>query len=275
MLAVNHEHRQIVVAGEIRAGRLHDVEVGEPSRRRPRRLLPDLEPAVHAFGAGGDRVPEVRAGLGVGIGQRADRLAGRQRPDVLVDQLRRGAQHDRVHRAHVHHVAHGGRRAAVTGDRLAHHRVGDVVLAQAAVLLGDGERQEPVLSQDLQVLPGEHQLVVEALRVSPELLLAELDERRSELLLVVRVHPLGVPFVPEAPEGLRPPHLLGHPHLHERGRPLVSHRRFAAAASGNAAGPVTFSNRKGAACRPFPTSSAAPRPGSPPHGAASSAPRSA
>ena len=31
MFAVDHEHRQIVVAGEIRAGRLDDVEVGEPS----------------------------------------------------------------------------------------------------------------------------------------------------------------------------------------------------------------------------------------------------
>ena len=34
-------------------------------------------------------------------------------------ELRRRAQHDRLHGAHVHHVTHRGRRAAVAGDRLA------------------------------------------------------------------------------------------------------------------------------------------------------------
>ena len=65
VLAVDHEHRQVVVAGEVGAGRLDDVEVGEPARGRPRRLLADVVAAVRALGAGGDRVPEVRAGLGV------------------------------------------------------------------------------------------------------------------------------------------------------------------------------------------------------------------
>jgi hypothetical protein len=35
-----------------------------------------------------------------------------------------------------------------------------VVLAQAAVLLGDGQRQEAVLGEDLEVAPREEQLVI-------------------------------------------------------------------------------------------------------------------
>ncbi len=79
-----------------------------------------------------------------------------ERPDVLVDQLGGGAEHDRVHGADVHHVAHRRGGAAVAGDRLADHRVGDVVLAQAAVLLRHREPQEPVLAEELQVAAREH-----------------------------------------------------------------------------------------------------------------------
>ena len=140
MLPVDDEDRQVVVAGEVRARRLHDVEVREAAGRRPRRLLADAEAAVHLLRPRGDRVPEVRPGLRVGGRQRPD-LAAVQRADVLVDQRVCRAQHDRVDRADVHHVAHRRRRASVAGDRLAHHRVRDVVLAEAAVLLGNGERE--------------------------------------------------------------------------------------------------------------------------------------
>ena len=209
VVAVDDEHGEVVVAGEVRARRLHDVEVGEAARGRPRRLLAHLVAAVRALGARGDRVPEVRAGLGVGVGERPD-LAAVERADVLVDQLRRRAQHDRVDRADVHHVAHGRRRAAVARDRLARHRVGDVVLAEAAVLLGHGEREEAVLAEQLEVAAREQQLVVGALRVRAHLLLAELDERRAQLLLAVGQDPVGIPVVAEAPERLAAPHLLGH-----------------------------------------------------------------
>ena len=41
-----------------------------------------------------------------------------------------------------------------------------MVLAEAAVLLGDGEREEAVLAEQLEVAPREEQLVVRALRVA-------------------------------------------------------------------------------------------------------------
>ena len=72
VLTVDHEHRQVVVAREVRAGGLHDVEVGEAAGGRPGRLLVDLVAAVRLLGLGRERVPEVRAGLGVRVGQRAD-----------------------------------------------------------------------------------------------------------------------------------------------------------------------------------------------------------
>ena len=139
-----------------------------------------------------------------------------------------GAEHDRVHGADVHHVAHRGGGAAVSGDRLADHRVGDVVLAQAAVLLGHREAQEPVLAEELEVAAREHQLVVEALGVRAELLLAELDQGGAELLLPIGVDPVRIPVVAQAPEGLRTPHLLGHRLLHVRAVPASagSHPRF-------------------------------------------------
>ncbi len=209
VLPVDHEDGEVVVTGEIGARRLHDVEVGEASRRRPGGLLPDLEAAVGALRAGGDRVPEVGTGLGVGIREGTD-LAGVERPDVLVDQLGGGAEHDRVHRTDVHHVAHRGGGATVAGNRLAHHRVGDVILTQTAVLLRHREPKEPVLAEELQVAAGEHELVVEALGVHAKLLLAELDQGGAKLLLPVGVDPVRIPVVAESPEGLGTPHLLGH-----------------------------------------------------------------
>ena len=210
VLTIDHEHRQVVVAGEVRAGRLHDVEVGKPARGRPRRLLADLVAAVGALGARRDRVPEVRAGLGVRVGEGAD-LAAVERADVAVDQLVGGAQHDRVDRAHVHHVAHRRRRTPVPRDRLAGHRVGDVVLAEAAVLGRDGQRQEAVLAEQLEVAAGELELVVGDLRVGAHLLLAQLDQQVAQLALAVGEQPVGIPFVAQTPEGLSTPCLVGHP----------------------------------------------------------------
>ena len=151
----------------------------------------------------------MRARLGVRVRQGAQ-LAAVERTDVLVDELRCLAEHDRVDRPHVHHVAHRRRGAAVARDRLAHHRVGDVVLAETAVFLRYRQCEETVLTEDLQVPARERELVVESLGVGPKLRLAELDDRRSELLLPVGEHPVGVPLVPEAPERLGSPHLLGH-----------------------------------------------------------------
>ena len=212
VVAVDHEDRQVVVAGEVGARRLHDVEVGEAGGRRPRGLLAHLEAAVRALRTGGDRVPEVGARLRIGVGERPD-LPASERPDVLVDQLWRGAEHDRVHRADVHHVAHRRRGAPVARDRLAGHRVGDVVLAEPAVLLGDGQSEKTVLAEELEIAAREEQLIVGALRVRAHLLLAQLDERRAELLLALGQEPVGIPLVAESPEGLGAPHLLGHAHL--------------------------------------------------------------
>ena len=154
----------------------------------------------------------MRAGLRIGVGEGSD-LALAERADVLVDELGSGAEHDRVHRSDVHHVTHRGRRAAVARDRLAHHRVRDVILAEAAVLLGHRQREEAVLAEELEIAAREEQLVVRALRVRAQLLLAELDQKRTQLLLAVGQEPVGVPLVPEPPERLGAPHLLGHAYL--------------------------------------------------------------
>ena len=209
VLLVDHEDREVVVALELGAGGLDDVEVGEAARRGPRRLLRDAVAAVRALRLGRDRVPEVRSRLGVGVRQRPDH-ARVERPDVLVDQLGRRAEHDRLHRADVHDVTHRRRRAAVPRDRLARHRERDVVLTEAAVLLGHGQPQEAVLSEQLEVAPREEELVVGALRVRAHLLLAELDQRRAKLLLPVGEDPVRIPVVAESPERLGAPHLLGH-----------------------------------------------------------------
>ncbi len=216
LLAVDDEHGEVVVAGEVRARRLHDVEVREAGRGRPRRLLAHLEPTVHALGAGRDRVPEVRPGLRVGVREGPD-LPRVERPDIALDQLVGGAEHDRVHGPDVHHVTHRRGCAPVARDRLAGHRVGDMVLAEAAVLLRHGEREEAVLAEQLEVAAREQQLVVGALRVRAHLLLAELDQRRAELLLAVGQDPVRIPLVAEPPERLSSPHLLGHAHLHRIG----------------------------------------------------------
>ena len=131
VLLVDHEDREVVVALELGAGGLDDVEVGEAARRGPRRLLRDAcSRRSSARRLRRDRVPEVRARLGVRVRQRPDH-ARVERPDVLVDQLGRRAEHDRLHRADVHDVTHRRRGAAVPRDRLAHHRERDVVLAEA------------------------------------------------------------------------------------------------------------------------------------------------
>src|SRR6185437_10633061 len=85
VLAVDDKDGQVVIAGEVGAGGLHDVEVGEPTRRGPRRLLAHVVAAVGALGPGRDRIPEVRAGLGVAVGERPD-LAAVQGSYVLLDQ---------------------------------------------------------------------------------------------------------------------------------------------------------------------------------------------
>src|SRR5262249_31685926 len=72
---IDDEQGEVVVAGEVRAGRLEDVEVGEATGGGPRRLLAHAVTAVHGLGAGGDRVPEVRAGLRIRVGERPDLAA--------------------------------------------------------------------------------------------------------------------------------------------------------------------------------------------------------
>ena len=133
-----------------------------------------------------------------------------ERADVLVDQLRRGAQHDRGHRRHVHDVTHGRGRTAVARERLADHREGHVVLAEPAVLLRHGEGEEAVLGEDLEVAARVEQLVVGALRVGAHLLLAELDQLRAQLLLALGEEPVRIPLVAESPERLVTPRLVRH-----------------------------------------------------------------
>src|SRR5262249_11772205 len=54
------------------------------------------------------------------------------------------------------------------------------------------------------------QFVVGALRIRAQLLLTELDQERPQLLLAIAIDPVWIPLVPQAPELLCSPHLLGH-----------------------------------------------------------------
>src|SRR5262249_40445470 len=67
-----------------------------------------------------------------------------------------------------------------------------------------------VLAENLEVAARVEELVVGALGVRAELLLAELDELRAQLLLPVGVEPVGIPVIAEPPERLAGPRLLGH-----------------------------------------------------------------
>ena len=102
-------------------------------RSRPRwSTTPSCAPSSrpgHLLGAGRDRVPEMRAGLGIGIGERADQAILVDAPhDVLDRRAVVMAEQRRGHRAQVHGVAHGRRRAAVAGDGLDRHGGADMVL---------------------------------------------------------------------------------------------------------------------------------------------------
>ena len=144
LILVDHEHREVgVVAVVVGRRGLADVEVGEAGRRRPGGLLEHLVAAVDLARAGGDRVPEVRARLGIRVRERADE-AVLDLLQVLVDQVRRRAQLERLDGADVHHVTHGAGRVAVAGERLGDDVVHHVVLAEAAPLLRQQQPEEAV-----------------------------------------------------------------------------------------------------------------------------------
>ena len=148
-------------------------------------------------------------------------LSGRM---YLSISSRRRAQHERLHRADVHDVTHRGGRAAVARERLADHREGHVVLAQAAVLLGHREREEAVLAQQLEVAARVEQLVVGALRVGAHLLLAELDQRRRAAPSGARSGPSRGPSRSRAPRRARRPTsspASQHPSVVDRSYKLV------------------------------------------------------
>ncbi len=192
LILVDHEHREVrVVAVVVGRRRLADVEVGEAGRRRPGGLLEHLEAAVDLARAGGDRVPEVRARLGIRVGQRADE-AVLDLLQVLVDQVRRGAQLERLDGADVHHVTHRAGGVAVARERLGDDVVHHVVLAEAAPLLGQEQPEEAVGRQRLQgdAREGERGVVLGGAR--PDLLLANLDQALAQRLLLVRQKPVGL-----------------------------------------------------------------------------------
>ena len=134
MLAVDHEH-----ATGRRSRRSRGWWSGRRRSRRTRRRSSTTPSCARCSRRSVRSAPDeigyqkCEPVSGSRVGQGAD-LAAVEGPDVLLDQRVGRAQHDRVDRAHVHHVTHRGRGAAVARDRLARHREGDVVLAEAAVL---------------------------------------------------------------------------------------------------------------------------------------------
>src|SRR5262249_10956735 len=79
---------------------------------------------------------------------------------------------------------------------------------EAAVLLGHGQGQEPVLAEQFQIPARKLEFVVRALGVVAHFLLAELDQRGPQLFVPFSQHPVGIPVVAEAPERLGTPHLF-------------------------------------------------------------------
>ena len=222
-----------VVAAEIGAGGLDDVPVGEAAGGGPGGLLAHLPAAIDLFRARGDRVPEMRAGLRVGVGEGADE-------DILVEareHLLQGlvvviAEAGRGHRAQMHGVAHGRAGAAVARDGFHRHGGGDMVLAHAAQFLGHDQAEQAELGDRLEILAREQQLLVGFDRVVAQRGAGKLDELGLQLLLLVGQDPLRIPLIAETPEVLFAPFFrLAHvlflaPWLRRRGRcPLVAWRR--------------------------------------------------
>src|SRR5262249_59107238 len=79
---------------------------------------------------------------------------------------------------------------------------------EAAVLLGHGQGQEPVLAEQFQIPARKLEFVVRALGVVAHFLLAELDQRGPQLFVPLSQHPVGIPVVAESPERLGTPHLF-------------------------------------------------------------------
>jgi hypothetical protein len=77
-----------------------------------------------------------------------------------------------------------------------------VVLAEPAVFLRHGEREEAVLAEQFQVAPRELELVVGDLRVRAQLLLAQFDEGGPQFFVLIGQHPVRVPVVAQSPVGL-------------------------------------------------------------------------
>ena len=192
LVLVHDEHRQVrVVAVVVRRGGLQHVEVGETGRGRPRRLLQHLVAAVDPAGAGGDRIPEVRAGLGVGVGQGADQALA-DLLQIFLDHVLGGAQLERLHGTDMHHVTHRAGGVAVAGDRLGHVGVHDVVLPEAAPLLGQHQAEETVRPQRLEALAREGERAIVLGRQRPDRLLADLLQPLEQALLLIGEKPVGL-----------------------------------------------------------------------------------
>src|SRR5437868_4073833 len=112
--------------------------------------------------------------------------------------------------AQMHGIAHGSRRAAITGNGLDRHGGSDMVLAHAAQLLRDEKTEKALLGQELEILPRVHELLVALDRIDAHVAGAEVDELSLQLLLVIAQHPLRIPFEAETPKRLLAPQLIRH-----------------------------------------------------------------
>ena len=136
LVRVEQEHAEVgVVSVEVRAGGLGQVPVGVAAGGGEGAGLAHLPALGDALRAGGLGIPEVAAGLGIGVGRRADQGLGvhpaQQRLDLRVAMRAEG---EAGHRHQVHHEDDGRGRAAVAGDRLGRHQHGGVAGRPAAVL---------------------------------------------------------------------------------------------------------------------------------------------
>ena len=133
----------------------HERDVGEVAHRDPHLVARD-RPAVVGLPGSGPEVGGVRAGVGLGQGEAAERLAGAQAGQPLTLLLLGSPRLDRAADERGLDRDDGAGRGVGAADLLDDQRVADVVEPAAAVLLGDRGAQVA----DLPELRG--QLAVEA-----------------------------------------------------------------------------------------------------------------
>ena len=159
----------------------HRHQVGGAAVGQPHLLAVDHVIVAVALRPGADR-RDVRAHARLGHGKRAAHLAGRHLGQEVVFLLLGAVLADHVGDDEVG-VDDAGDRHPAAGDLLHHQRVGQQRLAQAAVLLGNGQPEQAELLHPLHDLGRVLVLVLKLAGDRDDLLVDELPHRGQDVPL--------------------------------------------------------------------------------------------